>query len=209
MKKLGILILLAAAYATSLQAEVYTYIDAEGNRVFTDSPPRGNAERIQLAPSNAFTAPHMNKPAPAVQPGQPPAPPTYQLLRILLPEPDSTISDNAGNLLVTVNSEPALRPSDSYRLLLNGQPLGEPSRSAVFPLENIDRGTHQLAVEIIDAQGITVERTPSQPFHMKRTSLDMKRQANPCKKKDWGVRPECPLADKPKEPKDIPLVPFI
>lgn len=34
-------------------AEVYTYIDAEGNRVFTDSPPRGNAERIELAPSNA------------------------------------------------------------------------------------------------------------------------------------------------------------
>ena len=53
MKKLGILILLAAAYATSLQAEVYTYIDAEGNRVFTDSPPRGNAERIQLHPQQA------------------------------------------------------------------------------------------------------------------------------------------------------------
>lgn len=202
-------LLLALLFSLNASAEVYTYIDAEGNRVFTDSPPQGNAERIQMAPSNAFTAPHMDKQTPAIQPGQPPARPAYQLLRILLPEPDSTISDNAGNLLVTVNSEPVLRPSDSYRLLLDGQPVGEPGRSAVFPLENIDRGTHQLAVEIIDAQGITVERTPSQPFHMKRTSLDMKRQANPCKKKDWGVRPECPLADKPKEPKDIPLVPFI
>jgi hypothetical protein len=31
----------------------------------------------------------------------------------------------------------------------------------------------------------------------------------PCKKDDYGVRPECPLQDKPPEKKDIPLVPFI
>lgn len=200
------LALLGHTFAAS--AEVYTYIDAEGNRVFTDQPPRGNAERIELAPSNAFSnAPRA--PLPPIEHDQPPAPPPYLLLRILLPAPDTTISDNDGNLLVTLNSDPALRPGDNYRLLLDGQPHGTPTRSAVFPLQNIDRGTHQLAAEIIDANGLTVERTPSQPFHMKRTSLALKRLANPCKKGDWGVRPECPLADKPKEPKDIPLVPFI
>ncbi|WPC05517.1 DUF4124 domain-containing protein [Pseudomonas benzenivorans] len=190
-----------------LHAEVYTYIDAEGNRVFTDRPKPGNAQRIQLAPANSMPAPP--RPAPlAVAPGTPQAP-AYQLLRILVPEPDATVRDGAGNLIVTASSDPALLQGHNYRLLLDGQALGEPSRSPVFPLENIDRGTHQLAIEIIDAQGRTLERTPSQPFHMQRISLAQKRRVNPCQKGDYGVRPECPLKDKPAEKQDIPLVPFI
>lgn len=204
-----LLCLLAASLIFTAQAEVYTYLDAEGNRVFTDSPPRGNAERLELAPSNAFSAPAKRQPTAAPAPAAPPGPPAYQLLRILLPAPDSTISDNEGKLLVTINSEPALLPEHRFRLLINGQPAGEATRNAVSQLSNIDRGSHQLAVEIIDANDQTLERTPSQPFHMKRTSLEMKRQARPCRSADWGQRPECPITDKPKPPKDIPLVPLI
>lgn len=189
-------------------AQVYTYIDAEGNRVFTDKPRSGNAERVQLAPSNSMTAPVRAPVAPVVV--TPPEPALrYSLLRILVPQPDATIRDSAGNLIVTVNSEPKLFPQHSYRLLLNGEPIGEVGTSPVFPLEHIDRGSHQLAVEIIDAQGRIIERTPSQPFHMLRISLAQKRMVNPCKKADYGVRPECPLKDKPPEKKDIPFVPFL
>lgn len=184
-------------------AEVYTYIDAEGNRVFTDKPRSGSAERIQLAPTNSMTAQ-----PPAPKPAAPPAPaetPRYEVLRILVPEPDATIRNPAGNLIVTSDSDPSLFDGHSYRLLLDGEAVGEPGRSPVFALENIDRGTHQLAVEIIDAQGRTVERTPNQPFHMMRISLAQKRQANPCKKDDYGVRPECPLKDKPEDEDDGPI----
>ena len=128
---------------------------------------------------------------------------------IVGPQPGGTIGDRAGNLVVSVNSEPKLFPEHSYRLLLNGTQVGEAGSSPVFPLENIDRGTHQLAVEIIDQQGRIIERTPTQPFHMLRISLAQKRMVTPCKKADYGVRPECPLKDKPPEKKDIPLVPFI
>lgn len=186
-------------------AEVYTYVDEEGNRVFTDRPKPGNAERIELAPSNAMTPTALPPPPPA----QPPQAPLYQLLRILVPEPDATISDGAGDLIVSATSDPALLPGHSYRLLLDGQAVGAPGRSPVFPLSNLDRGTHQLAVEILDTGGRTLERTPSQPVHIKRTTLAMKRAVNPCKKEDYGVRPECPLKDKPVEKQDIPLIPFI
>ena len=187
-------------------AQVYTYIDAEGNRVFTDQPRQGNAERIELAPSNGM---------PSLPTAAPPAPaataraPAYQVLRILIPEPDATIRDSAGNLIVTASSEPALHEGHSYRLLLDGQSTGATGRSPVFELNNIDRGTHQLAVEIVDAQGRTLERTPNQPLHMLRISLAQKRMVRPCKKADYGVRPECPLKDKPPEKRDIPFVPFI
>lgn len=191
-------------------AQVYTYIDEEGNRVFTDSPRNGsNAQQLQLAPSNRMNPP----PAPTVpaQMAEPGPVLNYQLLRILIPQPDASIRDNAGNLIVTATSEPGLHPGHGYRLLLDGQPLAAAGRSPVFALENIDRGTHQIAVEIVDAQGRIVERTPSQPFHMLRISLAQKRLANPCKKDDYGVRPECPLKDKPKEEDKglIRILPFL
>lgn len=194
--------------ALPAMAEVYTYIDAEGNRVFTDKPRSGDARRVTIAPSNSMSlAP---APAPAAAPVETPPPaPTYQLLRILLPAPDATVRDSTGNLIVTATSDPALHPGHGYRLLVDGQATGEPGRSPVFALENVDRGTHQLAVEIVDAQGHIVERTPSQPVHIQRISLAQKRKANPCQKADYGVRPECPLKDKPAERRDIPFVPFL
>lgn len=190
-------------------AGVYTYIDADGNRVFTDQPPSGEAERIELAPGNQMPSSPAAQTSPASEPPLA-AEPGYDLLRILVPEPDAVIRDTTGNLIVTASSDPTLHPGHRYRLILDGQPWGDAGRSPVFPLQNIDRGTHQISVEILDARGRIVERTPAQPFHMKRISLAEKRTANPCKKKDWGVRPECPIEDKPKDPpKDIPLVPFI
>ncbi len=189
-------------------ADVYTYIDSDGNRVFTDQP-RGNAKKVEITPTNGMdqTAP------PTVKLRTPPAPeerPAYQLLRILVPEPDAAIQEgSSGNLIVTLTSDPALMAGHNYRLLLDGNVVGTPSRSPVVPLTNLDRGTHQLAAEIIDAAGRTIERTPSQPVHILRISLDSKRRVNPCQKDDYGVRPECPIKDKPEEESDIPFVPFI
>jgi hypothetical protein len=76
-------------------------------------------------------------------------------------------------------------------------------------LQNVDRGSHQLVVEVIDSQGERVLSSEPRVFHMMRTSLAQRRMVNPCRKADYGVRPECPLKDKPKEKKDIPFVPFL
>ncbi|WP_437879585.1 DUF4124 domain-containing protein [Pseudomonas sp. LRF_L74] len=196
--------------ACSVQAGVYTYIDADGNRVFTDQPPSGNAKRLEMAPSNAMPPPG---PSPYSTPDTPQPPAiqiqVYQLLRILIPEPDATLRIDDGKLIVTLISEPSLLPEHRYRLLLDGTPVNEGSRSPVFPLENVERGTHQLSAEIIDANGRIIERTPSQPFHIRQTTLSDKRRNNPCQLDDYGVRPECPLKDKPEPPSDIPFVPFI
>lgn len=193
--------------AQSAMAQVYTYIDAEGNRVFTDKPRSSSAERVYIAPSNKV---QLNSPAPSapVAP-QPVTKPVvhYQLLRILLPEPDASIHHASGDMIVTLTSEPGLLPGHSYRLLLDGVIQGEPSRSPVFSLQHVDRGTHQLVGEIIDAAGLIVERTPAQPFHMHRMSLAQKRKVKPCQKDDYGVRPECPLKDKPVEkPRILPFL---
>jgi hypothetical protein len=186
-------------------ADVYTYIDANGNRVFTDQP-RRNAKRVDIAPSNSMTgAPPVRRVQPSPPRLAPAAPPLahYQLLRILTPEPDSAVSSTSGDVIVTVTSEPPLQAGHLYRLVLDGQLVGEPGRSPVFSLHNIDRGTHQVSVEIFDAWGRVLEKTPNQPFHLQRVTLAQKRAVKPCKAGEYGVRPECPLKDKPEEKSSI------
>ena len=203
-----VLLLCLLFTAQVASAQVYTYIDAEGNRVFTDKPRDSNAERVMLAPSNSV---EISQPASTMRTSPTPAvsKPTvhYQVLRILVPEPDASIHNGSGEMIVTLTSEPGLLPGHSYRLLLNGEQQGDTSRSPVFSLQHIDRGTHQLAAEIIDSAGLIVERTPPQPFHMHRISLSQKRKINPCRKEEYGVRPECQLKDKPKEESSI--LPFL
>lgn len=205
MMRTLLLCLLFISQAAS--AQVYTYVDAEGNRVFTDKPRSSTAERVMLAPSNSA---EMSQSQPTVRMAPPAAvgKPTvhYQVLRILVPEPDASIHNGSGDMIVTLTSEPGLLPGHSYRLRLDGEPQGETSRSPVFSLQHVDRGTHQLVAEIIDSAGLIVERTPAQPFHMHRMTLAQKRKINPCKKDEYGVRPECPLKDKPKE--EASILPF-
>ena len=198
----GALVCLLILIGHSANAEVYTYIDAEGNRVFTDQPHK-NAKKVDIAPSNQIrSTPKKTRQASNAKPKPGPLF-QYQLLRILAPEPDSTIRDVQGNLIVTVTNDPELQPGHNYRLLLDGEVYGSAGRSPVFPMTNIDRGTHQLSIEIVDQFGRVAERTPNQPFHMMRISLSQKRLANPCKAEEYGVRPECPIKDKPPEERGI------
>jgi hypothetical protein len=196
-------LLIACLTALPATAEVFTYVDAQGNRVYTDQPGSGNAKRVPLATSNRMPAnPTGASPVVAAKKNEELPLFRYDMLRVLVPEPDATVRSNAGELIVSVTNEPGLQRGHRYRLLLDGQPTAEPGLSPVFALSNIDRGSHNLSVEILDEQGRTVERTANQPFQMLRISLAQKRKVKPCTLTDYGQRPECPLKDKPEEEKN-------
>ncbi|WP_120995001.1 DUF4124 domain-containing protein [Stutzerimonas urumqiensis] len=193
-------------------AQVYTYIDEHGNRVFTDRPRGHDARSVELSPTNAMPppappAPHAESAERAPIVTRKLSPARYQSVSIVSPAPDDTRRDNQGNLNVVATSEPPLRPGDHFRLLLDGTPAAE-SGNGTLSLSNIDRGTHTLVVEILGPDGSVLGASPSQPVHIKRMSLAQRRRAQPCQKDDYGVRPECPLKDKPVE-KNIPFVPFL
>lgn len=201
-------LLSACLIALPISAEVFTYTDAEGNRVFTDQPGTSNAKRVPLTKSNRMSAtPTAAPPLKTEKNAAPKAVFHYNMLRVLIPEPDATIRSSTGELIVSITSEPGLQAGHRYRLLLDGQATAEPGPSPVFALSNIDRGSHQLSIEILDEQGRTVERTANQPFHMQRISLAQKRKVQPCTLTDYGQRPECPLKDKPEEEKST-FLPF-
>ncbi len=189
-----------ALITASAQAAVYTYVDANGNRVFTDQPRKG-AERVPMPARATPTASATGMPPRTSKVPVPnrTAATRYQMLRILGPLPDTAVREEDGSLIVTLTSEPALQPNHRYRLLLDGEVAQAPGRSPVFALSNVDRGTHTLAAEIIDQDDHVIERTPAQPVHLQRISLIQKRRVHPCRSSDYGVRPECPLKDKPED----------
>ncbi|MHB0765958.1 DUF4124 domain-containing protein [Stutzerimonas sp. NM35] len=201
---LGLLLTLALP-ATG---QIYSYIDEQGNRAFTDRPGGRVVEAVKSSPTNSMPAPPVAAPSPAREKVRSESVAVYQRLEILQPEPDATLRNNAGSLVVSVISEPALQPGHQYRLLLDGNPIAT-SDGATLALESIDRGSHQLVAEIIDSQEQALLHSPPRTFHMMRTSLAQRRMVKPCQKDDYGVRPECPLKDKPPKKKNIPFVPFL
>jgi hypothetical protein len=52
-------------------------------------------------------------------------------------------------------------------LLLDDQPYGQSSNVPILQLVNIDRGTHSLAVQVIDGENI-VQQSPSVTFTVQR-----------------------------------------
>lgn len=200
----------AALLAVALPAcgEIYSYRDANGQRVFSDRPGNAQAEPLQLHPTNRMPAPLIS-PAPirsAALPELQAAP--YSQLEVLAPADDAAINENSGHLQVSVRSEPALQVGHQYRVRLNDAPL-QTSNATLIELFSLDRGTHRLQVEIIDGQGRVLQRSDSRVFHMLRTSLVQRRRIQPCTGADYGQRPECPLRDKPPAKRDLPFVPFM
>jgi hypothetical protein len=203
------LLCLLLALASGVRAEVYTYTDAQGNQVFTDQP-RKNAKRVPLPPSNNLNQTPLTVKKSPVTPAKKATLKVvthYDMLRILAPEPDGTVNQSSGELVVTVASDPQLYAGDQYQILLDGNPVGSPGTSPVIMIKAVDRGLHQLAAQIIDTDGETVERTAPQKLNMQRISLAQKRRNDPCEEADWGVRPECPLSAKPCETADYGVRP--
>jgi hypothetical protein len=202
-------VLALALVSLPLCAQVYTHVDAEGNRVFSGHPLHEHSQPVALPPINRLPSvlPVETQPR-SVAPAEHSALQTYQWVRILQPAADATYRDGAGNLSVLAGSEPALHPGHAYQLLFDDQPLGSAASQPRFQLHNLDRGSHRLVVEIVDAIGTSLIRSAEQTVHIHRPSLAQKRRIRPCQGDDYGRRLECPMRDKPVEKRDIPYVPF-
>lgn len=203
MKKLYTILFLSITCST-IHAQVYSYTDKNGHTIYTDDPPKGQlvkkldlgSQPINKLEQNTTNTSERNiRRSPQAQ--QPAEPFRYNLLRITLPEPDAAISNTGGVMTVSIETNPSIRSDHAYQILVDGKIVMSSPDKTVIQLENLERGDHQLAVAIVDKNGKIIEQTPSQPFHIRQTTLSDKRRTNPCQLKDYGVRPECPIGDKP------------
>lgn len=200
-----VLALCLTLLTTNVWAQIYSYVDANGERVFTDRPPAtSQGQEVELSPTNRMPAGQRLiklQPPAALQQQLVPASPPYQALHLLNPQPEETLRNSNRTIDIEVSSEPALLPGHSYQALLDGAAYGPPSRSTRWQIVEIDRGSHQVQIELVDADGTSLLQTDAITVHLHQTSLAERRRIRPCQEDDYGVRPECPLSDKPEKKK--------
>ncbi len=161
MRSLIAILLLVPLVAS---AEIYRYVDDEGNVVFTDEPPADDAEPLELEPLPT-TRFETGTPPPATDTADQPATgPAYARVAIAAPAPEATVRNATQTVPVSVELEPALQPDHTLTVFLDGQPRITGATGTSHTLENVYRGRHTVAAAVLDAAGNEIARSETVTF---------------------------------------------
>lgn len=162
-------LVLLAAFAAPVQAEIYKYYDSNGNLVLTDTPPRDaarSAERIETKPVMTIPALGPQSGTDASSSRETPAAVQGYTVVIQAPADQSSFQRHAGeDIPVAYSVAPALADGHRLEVLLDGRSLDGGSISA----DSLDRGEHVLRVQVRDAAGKVLASAASS-FHVQQHS---------------------------------------
>lgn len=157
--------LLLAIPTVAQEKKIYVSRDANGILVFSDSPTAGAEEVSFTSRPNLMEATNVRFPDKKT------AEPEGYKVEIVQPENKATVRDNTGSVYISGNISPRFQRGFRVRLLLNGTLYGEPQNSTVFVLRDIDRGEHNIQLELIDQNGKLIATSPLTIFYLHRASL--------------------------------------
>ncbi|MDM3871456.1 DUF4124 domain-containing protein [Porticoccus sp. W117] len=171
--------LLAATLLVSTPAlaqQLYKIVDKNGKVTFTDKKPSGDVNYEKLTVNAADPDPQAVQKARANkqrwQPQQKIDKPKrfrgYQSVSITHPSNDQSILHDQQRLAVKLALTPGLQPDHKAQLLYDGESFDEPSKNLNFVLTDLERGSHSIVVNIIDASGKTIASSNSVTIHVKR-----------------------------------------
>ena len=150
---------------SNAQAEIYTCKDANGKTVYTDSPGACiNAEEVEVdeLPTLVPTKPLATRPSTTSSANKEEDKNPYNELTITSPSNDATIRNNQGNLTINFRVTPALQTRKGHKFVVTFDGAEVYSgTSTITALKNVDRGTHSISVNVVDANGSTkISATP-------------------------------------------------
>ena len=171
--RLTLLLCLLPAVAA---AEIYRYVDEQGNVHYTDEPParyEQQAEQVEVEPVQTVNSRVPSAPPPVrpsrSQDGSAPAG-LYDQVRIGQPANEQTIRDASHTLTVVVQSEPPLRTKLGHGAVfyLDGQRVNDtPLSKTSLTLTDVYRGVHTISVDYVDASGAVIAQTTPVTVFMK------------------------------------------
>ncbi len=172
---LGAALALTTVLSGAALGQIYRTTDADGNVIFTDTPPPGGAaEQVQLQQTNRAEPTRLPPPDAADQAEETTAleATPAQVVRITSPANEETIPMGGGNFSVTARVEPPLEKGQSLRLSLDGTPTGKLQQSGFWDLVSVERGAHDLSVAVVDANGKVLTNSDPVRVYVMRPSLN-------------------------------------
>ncbi|MEX0604350.1 MAG: DUF4124 domain-containing protein [Marinobacter sp.] len=153
-------------------AEVYKHVDKNGNVTFSDEPQSGS-EEVKVRPVTTITLPKMRDIEAQQQRAKQTEqdnPEPYDRVAFTTPENNAAFWSGGGDVEFQVSSSPGLRQGHRFEVDLDGQPVGQ-NPGGTFTVRNMDRGTHNASVFVVDAQGQRVQSGNSITFTVHRPSV--------------------------------------
>lgn len=132
--------------------KVYKKVMPDGSISYSDEA-QDDAEVLNVEPVPtvpAFKAPP-SEAKPEVEAEEKPKN-FYASLTILSPENDTAFNSGSGTVEVKIKNNPSLIRGHKYKIFLGNQLLSEQTENS-YVTSNVDRGTHQLSVHIVDQAG--------------------------------------------------------
>ncbi|MBL4867194.1 MAG: DUF4124 domain-containing protein [Pseudomonadales bacterium] len=151
---------------STTKADVYQWEKPDGTTVYSDE--RGpNSRRVEVKPVSI-----VNLPVPPTSPAvQPKTVDQGYRLAITSPTHDTTLRDNSGSVSVTASIAPPLKPAHLLQLTLDGSPINKLGTSTAFMLRGVNRGSHHIALQVVNKQGKVIQTSPAITVHVFRRSV--------------------------------------
>lgn len=155
-------------------AEIYQYIDAQGNRAYSDRPPLdAQADNIKLPSINSIAAPDHSTNSATSHPdlsSTARSSAVYSTLQLTGLPDNQALRANNGSFSLQIEIAPKLASQHRLQLLINDQAYGASTRSTDINVRNLDRGQHRLAVQVL-ANSQEVQRSAEQTITIQRVHL--------------------------------------
>lgn len=172
MIKTLLLTLLTLSIATSVNAstaKIYVWHNEKGELVYSDTP-RPGAEEVETKPGNVIKSStsletqvldiHTKKIAE-----------DYQVV-INHPKDNTTIRDNTGSVYISGSIKPIFKRGLRIQLILDNKPHLQAQTHTMFSLRNIDRGEHQIKMQLLNEKGKVIALSKAITFYMHRASVN-------------------------------------
>lgn len=165
---------LISTYSIADQPKIYHWVDDDGKTHFSDTALPGT-EQIEVHNDNILnielqTTRKATKSEQSVSQDVNDEPVIQYQATIISPEDDTALRSNNGTIDIHVTTEPVKKNSHKFQLFLDGQALGSPQISPTISAQNIDRGTHQVQVQLLDEDGNILALTQIVTVHLQRAT---------------------------------------
>ena len=174
--------MLAGPLVAQSSGEIYKVVDEHGNVTYTDQRPSAGSEPMDLPPLSVIQS-DIVVPAPAAQGEQAaeeakaPTPRDlrrqFRDFRITQPQQEETFWGTANTVVVAWGSSQPIPAEMSARLFVDGISQDAPASGSVSL--TLDRGEHQVYVELLDASKRRIIATEAVTFFVKQQSVGANR----------------------------------
>lgn len=150
-------------------AKIYVWRNETGVLVYSDTP-RPGAEEVKTQKGNVISS--STKLETQILDIKTKVIKEEYQVEINHPRDNSTIRDNTGSVYISGSIKPIFKRGLKIQLLVDEKPHLTPQTHTMFSLRNIDRGEHQLKMELLNEKGKVIASSKAITFYMHRSSVN-------------------------------------